>query len=196
MDAAGDAGDGVEPVVLHVGPYRMDTPAASDTADLVAAFQDPDIALWNPAGGGEISAEERAPLWIASRATWSSDHASWVVRDVDGSVIGQVSLHHLDLESGNGEIGYWIVARARGRGIGAAAVEAATRYAFDVLGLHRVELFHAVENEPSCRLALRCGYPVEGTLRQAYAYGDGVRHDEHLHARLRTDPDPGVPLPR
>jgi hypothetical protein len=37
---------------------------------------------------------------------------------------------------------------------------------------------------------------VEGTLREAYAYGDGVRHDEHLHARLRTDPDPGVPLPR
>lgn len=186
----------VPPVVLQVGPYRLDTPAASDTADVVAAFRDPDIALWNPAGGDEISAQERAPLWIADRARWSDQHASWVVRDVDGSVIGQVSLHHLDLVSGNGEIGYWIVARARGRGIGAASVDAATRYAFDVLELHRVELFHAVENEASCRLALRCGYAVEGTLRESYAYGDGVRRDEHVHARLRTDPDPQVPLPR
>lgn len=189
------AAEPVEPVVLHVGPYRMDTPASSDTADLVAAFRDPDIATWNPAGGGDISAEERAPLWIASRATWGPDHASWVVRDHDGTVIGQVSLHHLDHEAGTGEIGYWLTPRGRGRGIGAAAVDAATTYALEGLGLFRIELFHAVENEGSCRLALRCGYLLEGTARQSYRYGDGLRHDEHLHAVLATDPRPEVRPP-
>ena len=75
----------------------------------------------------------------------------------------------------------------RGRGIGAAAVDTATRWAFDVIGLARIELFHAVENEASCRLATRCGYLLEGTARQSFVCGDGLRHDEHLHARLASD---------
>jgi RimJ/RimL family protein N-acetyltransferase len=184
-----------EPVVLHIGPYRMDTPADSDLADIVAAFRDPDIALWNPPGGPPISVEERAPLWIASRSRWDEHHASWVVRDHDGSVLGQVSLHQLDFDSQDCEVGYWLAPRGRGRGIGTAMVEAATRYAFDELGMFRVELFHAVENEASCRLALRCGYLLEGTARQSYTYGDGQRHDEHLHARLRTDTAPALRAP-
>jgi RimJ/RimL family protein N-acetyltransferase len=192
-DVADDAR--YEPVVLHIGPYRMDTPADSDLADIVEAFRDPDIAVWNPPGGPPIPVEERAPLWIASRATWDEHHASWVVRDHDGTVVGQVSLHQLDFVNETCEVGYWLTARGRGRGIGTAMVEAATRFAFDELGMFRIELFHAVENEPSCRLALRCGYAHEGTARQSYTYGDGRRHDEHLHARLRTDPDPGVRPP-
>jgi hypothetical protein len=40
-------------------------------------------------------------------------------------------------------------------------------------------------------VALKAGYPVEGTLRQSYIYGDGRRYDEHLHARLASDPEPG-----
>lgn len=190
-----DLTDAVAPVLLQVGPYRLGVPAASDTADVVAAFRDPDIATWNPAGGGEISPEERAPLWIADRATWTSQHASWVVRDHDGTVIGQVSLHHLDHEGGTGEVGYWLTPRGRGRGIGTAVLDAATTYALDTLGLFRIELFHAVENEASCRMALRCGYVLEGTARQSYRYGDGLRHDEHLHAILATDPRPEVRPP-
>ena len=52
-----------------------------------------------------------------------------------------------------------------------------------------------MENDPSCRLALRCGYLVEGTARQSFVYGDGLRHDEHLHARLATDDVPVVVPP-
>jgi RimJ/RimL family protein N-acetyltransferase len=188
--------DVVVPVPLQVGPYRLDTPASSDTADIVAAFLDPSIAQWNPPGGGAASAEERAPLWIADRSTWSSAHASWVVRDLDGTVIGQISLFHLDHEAGTAEVGYWLTPRGRGRGIGAAMLDAATRFAFDELGIFRIELFHAVENAPSCRMAMTCGYLLEGTARQSYRYGDGQRHDEHLHAILATDQRPAIASPR
>jgi len=33
----------------------------------------------------------------------------------------------------------------------------------------------------------RRGYLIEGTARQSFIYGDGLRHDEHLHARLASD---------
>jgi RimJ/RimL family protein N-acetyltransferase len=187
----------LEPVPLSFGRYLLDAPLASDVDDVEAALLDPDIALWNPAASRHpgVSSRDRARLWISDRAAWGADHASWVVRDADGRVVGAVSLHHLDREMATGEIGYWLTAAGRGRGIGLAAVVTATRYAFDALELARVELFHAVENDPSCRLATAAGYLVEGTSRQSFVYGDGLRHDEHLHARLATDPEPAITLP-
>jgi len=80
---------------------------------------------------------------------------------------------------------------ARGRGVGTAALGAAARFAFQALGLHRVELFHALENEASCRLAERTGFRLEGVHRDAFRYGDGVLRTEHTHARLASDPEPG-----
>jgi RimJ/RimL family protein N-acetyltransferase len=68
-------------------------------------------------------------------------------------------------------------------------VVAASRFAFDELGLHRVYLYHAVENPGSCGVARAAGFVQEGTLRQSYRYADGAYHDEHLHALLSTDLD-------
>ena len=71
----------------------------------------------------------------------------------------------------------------------------ATRWALTELGLHRLELDHAVGHEVSCRIAERCGFGYEGTLRGAVfqeARHDAFR-DAHLHARLATDPDPAGP---
>jgi RimJ/RimL family protein N-acetyltransferase len=185
------------PVTLQVGDYVLDAAVPGD-ADVVArALTDPDIALWNPGVQRPgTTAAERALVWIADRSAWAPDHASWVVRDRDDHVIGAVSVHHVDEGHSTAEIGYWMTPDGRGRGLGAAAVDAATRYAFEELGLVRVELFHAVSNVASCRLALRCGYLLEGTARASFVYGDGQRHDEHLHARLATDPYPEIGLPR
>ncbi len=185
------------PVPLLVGTYLLDAAAPSDVDAVADAFEDPDIALWNPgARRPGTSDHERAQLWVAERSVWSSHHVSWVVRNPAGDLVGQVSVHQIDEVIGSAEIGYWLSPAGRGHGAGAAAVDAATRYCFEELGLARIELFHAVENLPSCRLALRCGYLVEGTARQSFVYGDGLRHDEHLHARLASDPAPDVPPPR
>ena len=69
-------------------------------------------------------------------------------------------------------------------------MRAATRFAFEALGLNRVELFHAVDNPSSCGVATGAGFALEGVARQAYRYGDGVLHDDHMHARLANDPPP------
>jgi RimJ/RimL family protein N-acetyltransferase len=182
-----------DPVPLPLGDALLDIARPDDVDAIAEALTDPEIALWNPSSRRRgMSAKERARLWVAERSVWTSDHASWVVRDESGQLVGQVSLHQLDPFNRSGEMGYWLTPAGRGRGLGAAAVSAATRFGFDVLELARIELFHAVENEASCRLALRAGYQLEGTARQSFVYGDGQRHDEHLHARLATDPEPPV----
>jgi RimJ/RimL family protein N-acetyltransferase len=65
----------------------------------------------------------------------------------------------------------------------------AGRWAFEGLGVHRLELGHAVGHEVSCRVAERCGFLYEGTLRGAMfeAGRQDAFRDVHLHARLATD---------
>jgi RimJ/RimL family protein N-acetyltransferase len=158
----------------------------SDTSDLLAAFADDDIARWNP---GPTDAESLA-AFMAGRNDWSgAEHASWAVADGADRLIGSVSLHKIDADQADAEIGFWIAPWARRQGYGVRSVVAASLFAFGELGLHRVYLYHAVENHGSCGVARAAGYLQEGVLRQSFRYADGVYHDEHLHALLSSDLD-------
>jgi RimJ/RimL family protein N-acetyltransferase len=187
----------IDVVELRVGDYLLDAPRPDDVDVLVRALADPEIALWNPASSTPAdSAQDRAERWIADRAAWAADHASWVVRDRDSHLLGAVSLHHIDPAMATAEIGYWMAPDGRERGLGTAATAAAAAFGFEQRGLVRIELYHGVENEASCRLATRCGFRLEGTTRSSFVYGDSRRHDEHLHGRLSTDPYPAIAPPR
>lgn len=158
-----------------------------DLPALRTAFADPDIARWNPGPASQQPAEAVAQ-WMSSRNDWSGgEHASWAVGDQGVRLLGAVSLHRIDPEQGDAEVGYWIAPWARGQRAGAHAVGMATRFAFDALQLRRLYLYHAVANPASCRVAVAAGYRLEGTLRQSHRYPDGHFHDEHLHARLAAD---------
>jgi len=134
-----------------------------------------------------------ARAWCARRADWSDGtHASWLVKAATGGeVLGSMSLHDADGENGSARIGYWVAPAARGRGVGTAALGAAARFAFQALGLHRVELFHALENEARCRLAERTGFRLEACTATRSATATGSCATEHTHARLASDPEPG-----
>ncbi|MEO3780014.1 GNAT family N-acetyltransferase [Micromonospora sp. B11E3] len=167
---------------LLLRPWRdADAPA------VLAALRDPALARWNPSP--EVVDLPGALGWVRRRADWSAgDHVSLAVADPTGEVpLGSISLHRVRVQEGDAAIGYWTVPAARGRGVATAAVTLLTGWAFARLGLHRIELCHAVPNVASCRVAERAGYVAEGTLRESYRYGDGIRYDEHLHARLATD---------
>ena len=49
------------------------------------------------------------------------------------------------------------------------------------------EVWVATDDDRVAAVAEKAGYALEGTLRSAALYA-GRREDEHLHARLRTDP--------
>ncbi|NES15452.1 MULTISPECIES: GNAT family N-acetyltransferase [Micromonospora] len=165
---------------LVLRPWRDE-----DAAVVLVELADPEIARWNAQGVTDLP---QARAWVRRRADWSSGtHVSLALTDAaDGRLLGGASLHQI--QDGDAAIGYWTAAAARGRGVASRAVTALTAWGFGELGLHRVQLWHAVDNEASCRVAERSGYRLEGVLRESHRYGDGRRHDEHLHARLATDP--------
>jgi RimJ/RimL family protein N-acetyltransferase len=179
----------LEPCTLPAGPWSLRPWREDDVDQVWAAFQDPEIRLWN---GGGVASRTDALVLLGRRLDWSSgDHASWAVTGAGtDDVLGSVSLHSIDRFHGGASVGYWTAPDARGRGLAAVAVDAVCRWSFDVLPIDRIELCHAVENTASGRVAEKAGFLLEGRLRRSYRYGDGEKHDELLWARVAGDPAP------
>ncbi len=151
---------------------------------------DPDFRRWN-VPLAHISDAQGALGYIRSRQQgWRrGDMATFAVLE-DGVVGGSVGIAMIDRKMRSGRVGYWTLPEARGRRLASRALEACTRWAFGDLGLYRLELGHAVGNDPSCAVARHCAYGAEGTLRGAMTDPAGGFRAMHLHARLADDPAP------
>jgi RimJ/RimL family protein N-acetyltransferase len=156
---------------------------AADAPALVAAYSEPSIQQWHVASLTDAEAAE----WIAARPDqWRAEAlVNWAIT-IDSTIVGRIGLKAIDLDQGIAEITYWVLAEHRRNGYAKRAVAAVTDWAFNDLGLHRLELTHSTQNTPSCRVAESSGYLLEGTKRLAGRHADGW-HDMHLHARIATD---------
>ncbi|MGW2487221.1 GNAT family N-acetyltransferase [Streptomyces sp. NPDC001606] len=166
---------------LLLRPWR-----AGDAPAVHRAFQDPLMHQWHIKA---CDSEQEAAGWIAEwQQSWAGeDQAQWaVVAEDTDELLGRVALREIRCADGVAEVAYWTTAAARGRGVAARATTALSRWAFEEVGLHRLELLHALANEASCRVAAKAGFALEGTKRSALLHPDGW-HDVHLHARLRDD---------
>ncbi|MGK4584899.1 GNAT family N-acetyltransferase [Kitasatospora sp. HPMI-4] len=184
----------LRPAVLDLGdallrPWgrALDVPGGIVPA-LVAASADPDIARWNPLSTIDPAAAEAYLDRAAARWADGGTAAFAITDSVDGTLCGNAFLQWSNRADGIAMVGYWLLAAARGRGLATRATTAVTRWAVETADARRIELYHAVRNEASCGVATRAGFPYEGTLRASYRYTDGYQ-DEHLHARLATDPE-------
>ena len=69
------------------------------------------------------------------------------------------------------------------------AVQLLTDYLFATKKVNRVHLVIVPENSGSRRIAQKCGFALEGTVRGAF-FNDGRSQDVLLYALLRDDPRP------
>jgi RimJ/RimL family protein N-acetyltransferase len=101
-----------------------------------------------------------------------------------GRVLGSIGIRWNDRRD-VGEIGYWVRADARGRGVVSHALELVSRLAFEREGAARLQLRADVENAASRRAAEKVGYRLEGVLRSAHWNGRlGRRQDWALYSLL------------
>jgi [ribosomal protein S5]-alanine N-acetyltransferase len=84
------------------------------------------------------------------------------------------------------EVGYWLIERARGRGVGSRAIALLTRWAVTDAGLARVEAFVEPDNIASQRVLEKAGFRREGHLRSYLAF-EGRRADALIYSLLPGD---------
>ena len=101
-----------------------------------------------------------------------------------GELLGACGLHRTEWETPKTEVGYWIRSSRAGKGYVTEAVNGLCGYAFAQLMAVRVELVVDEDNGPSRRVAERCGFALEGTLRSERRAPDGTLRNTCIYARF------------
>ncbi len=118
----------------------------------------------------------------------SSTDAEFVIADAaQAEPLGVVSLRIAERDPGLAAVGYWLRPEARGRGAATVAVQLIALWAFNELGVQRLELTTAPENAASQRVAERAGFSREGVLRGLVATKDNGRRDSVMFSLLPAD---------
>ena len=166
---------GAQPLVegaTSLRPWRDD-----DADDLVELCRDPEIARWTRVPAAYGPADARAYLMSRYESTHAGLSAPFAITETDGgALVGSISLMRFHWAHRRGEVGYWLGARARGRGHATRAVGLVCAWGFRALALERIDLLAATGNPASQRVAQRAGFTREAALR-SYMQGTAERLD-------------------
>ncbi|MFH9436067.1 GNAT family N-acetyltransferase [Streptomyces rochei] len=153
-----------------------------DAARMGEIVGDPEVRRFTGSPGHELT-PELLRSWYGSRSA-QPDRLDLAVTDpADGEVLGEVVLHAWVPEERSCTFRTLIGARGRGRGIGTEATRLIVGYAFEELGLHRVQLDAYAFNDRALRVYEKVGFVREGVRREVERR-DGVWVDEVLMAVL------------
>lgn len=173
-----------EPPVLRDGDLVLRAHRRDDAQEVFERCTDPEVVLNTtiPQPYGLQDAED----FIALTARWweSGANATFAV-ELHGRCAGSVDLR---VEEGDwAETGYVLSPWARGDGVMTRALRLVLGWGFDELGLAGVTWKARVGNEASRRVAQKCGFTVEGTVRGFLVFR-GQRVDAWIGTLLRDDP--------
>jgi RimJ/RimL family protein N-acetyltransferase len=146
---------------------------AADAPALVAAVDDPEIHRWLDAIPDPYTPADAEEFIFSTRRDLAEGRGVGLAVTGEGRLVGAIGLRLGADNPGVGEVGYWVAAAARGRGVATAATRALSDWALSEFGLRRVELYAAVGNAASRAVAERAGFDFEG-VRRAWR----VIHDE------------------
>ena len=169
---------------IHIRPY-----VAHDTPRLYEAARESitDVYPWLPWCHPEYAMAD-AEWWVESRedAQQGGGEYSFVIESVGARLLGGCGLNRIDAEHRTANLGYWVRSSAAGQGAATAAVRLLEDWAFRETQLDRLEIVASVMNQPSIRVAEKCGAIHEGTASQRLLLHD-KRHDAAIFALLRSN---------
>ena len=159
----------------------------------VATRSGADSRAWRPTPTGASS-----PYCVMEP---SSDFAAFSIVEVDShELVGECVLWSIDLHNRSAHVGVAVRPGFRGRGYGTDTVRVLSKYGFDVLGLHRLQLETSENNGAMQSVASHCGFQVEGTTQDS-SWQDGAFISELIYGLLagqwrRTTDDQPTATPK
>ena len=164
---------------LHDGDLVLRPKRLDDLDAITAACQDPEIPRWTFVPSPYSRADAEAYFVRSTEEAAAGTAINLVAVDAQDRLLGSFGLMELDLEPGYGEIGYWVVADARGRGVATRGVRMLADWAREELGLTKIDVLPHKDNAPSRRVAEKAGFRDTGELVGSPRAGI----DEPIYAR-------------
>lgn len=118
---------------------------------------------------------------------WSQDHGVLLMIDEADAIVGEIGFFKPYAFWNTYELYYIVFDPAvRGKGITSEATRLLVRYLFEQRLVNRIQLQIHPDNAGSRRVAEKCGFSHEGTLRGVW-YHRGAHHDMMTYAVFRDD---------
>lgn len=169
------------PILELNGEHLLREQSLDDTSAFYEYYSEPDVSRYILAGTPKSLTDAMNELHYCRNLFYHKGGLYWsIARKLDNRMIGAVGLY-ISTPHNRAEIcydlhkGYWR------QGIMSKAILATTQFAFDKIGLDRIEAVTVKENIASMTVLEKLGYIREGTL-QNYRQYQGKPHDVELFA--------------
>jgi [ribosomal protein S5]-alanine N-acetyltransferase len=127
---------------------------------------------------------------FAENGFWEREEGTMLIVTPEGEMAGHIEFFKPVAYWDAFELSYQLYGeRFAGRGYTTEAVQLLVDYLFSTKKQHRIHLVIVPENAASRRVAEKCGFVLEGTVRGAF-FNQGRNQDVLLYSLLRTDPRP------
>lgn len=178
--------DTKHPVIFRQGKRVILRPIEKEDAQAMQVWQNDPAVTKFLMRGFPLSLQEEED-WVLGLPKRSHTDVVLAIQVIDGPFIGTMGLHRINWVDRTATTGtaigqkeYW------GKGYGTDAKMILLDYAFNTLGLRKINSAAIGFNGRSIGFNSKCGYKEEGRLRQQI-YRDGEYHDEVLLAVFRED---------
>lgn len=146
-----------------------------------------ELRPWLPFARNIPSVEESEAYVRKARLRFleRSDLVLHLVEKHTGELVGSSGLHRMNWDIRAFEIGYWLRTSRTGKGLMTEAVNAITAFAIHHLEANRIEIRCNKRNLASSRVAERCGFTLEGVLRNINQEESGELADFQIFSKAR-----------
>jgi len=174
---------------LHDDVVALRPPTPSDVGAITAAVQDPEIPRFTHVPAPYTAVDAVAFVGKAASSWRDGTDASFLVVDrTSGVLLGSVGLQKLDAVPGEAHVGYWVDAAARRRGVATRALRLVTTWAFETLGLERLQAQVFTDNPWSQRVLEQAGFRRVPDAPAAVEHAAGPR-PAFVYSRSRDAAD-------
>ena len=101
--------------------------------------------------------------------------------------VGLIGFKDTDRLNRKTEIGYWLSEKFQKQGIITKSVDRLCDFAFQQLGINRIQIKCAVGNKLSSNIPKRLGFKLEGVERQGELLTGGVYTDLEIYSKLKSE---------
>lgn len=165
-----------------------------DIDDLIEGLNNINVSKWLAAVPYPYTKKD-AEEFIAYAKQLDKDSKGMMLAIVlkeNNKVIGGTSIESINKKDGTAGGGIWLNEKYQKNGYGTEAFSTRIKYAFEVLGLRRIENGYFTGNEKSKNMQYKLGYKDEGIRRKKYwclatnEYITGLLKDEFIEYKFKN----------
>ncbi|MCK8520469.1 GNAT family N-acetyltransferase [Aquimarina sp. D1M17] len=137
----------------------------SDLENVFKGLSHPDIIKYYGISFDSLEATKEQMTWFSDLEK-NETGIWWAVCSKDnGRFLGAGGLNDINKENRKAELGFWLLPEHWGKGLMTETIPLILKYAFEHIGLHRIEGFVETENANCKRALAKLNFNLEGTMR-------------------------------